>query len=61
MIKREVYCDVCGEKENPFCATRMVIKRVTNDKSREMDLCETCTTWLLDLIADRQVEKSTTS
>lgn len=57
MTKTETYCDVCGRKVNPCDATRMVINEW---KRHEMDLCKKCTTWLLDLIAYRQTEMSTT-
>lgn len=57
MTKTETYCDICGEKINPFEATRLFIHEW---ERHEMDLCKSCTTWLLDLIADRQVEKTMT-
>lgn len=58
MTKTETFCDICGDKVRPFGVTRMTL---TEWEYRKMDLCKTCTNWLLDLIADRQVEKSTTS
>lgn len=66
MVKREVYCDVCGEKIGSLLVTRMTILEdvakmaILERNKREMDLCKKCTTWLLDLIADRQMEKSAT-